>query len=896
MERPVRWSILRGGRHPTDPLSVTARGDSCALGLCRMIELRTLGALELLATDGTAIPSVLAQPRRAALLCYLALASPRGFHRRDSLYALFWPEHDADHARHALRQSLYFLRHALGSNTIIARGDGELALAADAVRCDAWEFEKAVDDGHAGAALALYRGELLSGFHISDAPDFEGWLSLERERLRRRAGAAAWALAQARARADDASGAADAGRRAAALSPSDETELRRLLVLLDRLGDRSGAVRAYEVFATNLKRDYELEPSDETRALLSRIRAIPPPLAASPSNEIPAGAPHPATLGSRSSGRWRGAITWKPKVPYLEARRRVWAAGALVGVVLLLLGTYLILRVLPGAPAMGRERVLVADFEGRARDFTDGELVAHVLRIELARSPRLSVVSIERIAASLRRMRRDPTIQLNAALAREVALREGIKVLVVGDVRVAGTGVVLTASVVAPMSGEIIYGASETARDSAELLPAIERLSHSIRKRAGESLASIQAGDSLWSFTTSSLPALRKHMAATKAFQRGDFERSAELLSEAIALDPDFAYAHLELATVLENAGRPRGRYLPELARAYALRAGLTDRERYAVEGAYHLRITGDVGKSIVAFQNHVEELRRTGEGGWYGALGFLLRQTGQLQAAEAILQEARVRFPSAINQSVLVELLYAIGKDAQADTVLGEVATRFPEHPFVLELRVRVLAASGAYDSAHTLAAGIPSDVGLPLEAELDAVRGRFGEAIAHLRERCDQALARGMVATAVEIAIAVGRLRLRSGDSAGASEVDQLLRRRRFESIDTLSRPYLPLAQFYAEAGQARQARAWLNRYQGEFPAQYRGPDRWMLHRAQAAVYQAEGRPAQALEEFRLAVREPAIRVGMFDDELLPTADHPELARLYDQGRFPRLRNGGI
>ena len=439
-----------------------------------------------------------------------------------------------------------------------------------------------------------------------------------------------------------------------------------------------------------------------------------------------------------------------------------------------------------------------------------------------------------------------------------MALREGIKVLVVGDVRVAGTGVVLSASVVAPVSGEIIYGASETARDSAELLPAIERLSHSIRERAGESLASIQAGDSLWSFTTSSLPALRKHMAATKAFQRGDFARSAELLSEAIALDPEFAYAHLDLATALENAGQPRGRYLPELARAYALRAGLTDRERYAVEGAYHLRVTGDVGKSIVAFQNHVEELRRTGEGGWYGALGFLLRLTGQPHAAEAILQEARVRFPSAVNQTVLVELLYAMGKDAQADTVLGEVATRFPEHPFVLELRVRVLAHSGGYDAAHALAAGIPSDVGLRLEAELDAVRGRFGEAIAHLRELRDQALARGMLATAVEIAIAAGRLRLRSGDSTGASEIDQLLRRHRFDSIDTLSRPYLPLALFYAEAGQSRQARAWLNRYQREFPAQFRGPDRWMLHRAQAAVYQAEGRPAQALEEFRLAATE--------------------------------------
>src|SRR5215208_6736866 len=109
-----------------------------------MIDLRTLGALELISADSNAVGSVLAQPRRAALLCYLALALPRGFHRRDTLFALFWPEHDADQARHALRQSVYFLRRALGPQTIISRGDEELALAPEEVSCDVWAFDAAV--------------------------------------------------------------------------------------------------------------------------------------------------------------------------------------------------------------------------------------------------------------------------------------------------------------------------------------------------------------------------------------------------------------------------------------------------------------------------------------------------------------------------------------------------------------------------------------------------------------------------------------------------------------------------------------------------------------------------------------------------------------------------------
>ena len=240
-----------------------------------MIELRTLGALELTSADSDAVGSVLAQPRRAALLCYLALAVPRGFHRRDTLFALFWPEDDAEQARHALRQSVYFLRRALGSKTIVSRGDDELALAPEQVRCDVWEFDAAVDQGRPADALALYRGELLAGFHISAAPDFERWLDEERSRVRQRAAEAGWALAAAREREGDAAGAAEAARRAAALSPTDETALRRLLLLLERLGDRAAAVRAYEAFAWKLQGEYELEPSAETQALVARIRAEP---------------------------------------------------------------------------------------------------------------------------------------------------------------------------------------------------------------------------------------------------------------------------------------------------------------------------------------------------------------------------------------------------------------------------------------------------------------------------------------------------------------------------------------------------------------------------------------------------------------------------------------------
>ena len=78
-----------------------------------MIAFRTLGSLDLVDAGGQTLGAVLSGPKRAALLAYLAIARPRGFHRRDVLVALLWPELDQERARAALRHTLHHLRRSL---------------------------------------------------------------------------------------------------------------------------------------------------------------------------------------------------------------------------------------------------------------------------------------------------------------------------------------------------------------------------------------------------------------------------------------------------------------------------------------------------------------------------------------------------------------------------------------------------------------------------------------------------------------------------------------------------------------------------------------------------------------------------------------------------------------
>lgn len=237
-----------------------------------MIELRCLGSIDLRSPERGPATRVIAQPKRYALLAYLVLANPRGFHRRDTLIALFWPESDDEHARSGLRIGLSFLRHELGDDVIITRGD-DVAVKKEAVRCDVDEFESALNAGDLENALSLYHGDLLPGLHVSMSPEFERWLEAERERLRRRAHDAALKLSASREGARDWEGAVKWLRFALNLAPDDEAVVQRLIQLFDRAGDRAGALRTYESFAQRMTTEFDTEPAPETRALVAGIRA-----------------------------------------------------------------------------------------------------------------------------------------------------------------------------------------------------------------------------------------------------------------------------------------------------------------------------------------------------------------------------------------------------------------------------------------------------------------------------------------------------------------------------------------------------------------------------------------------------------------------------------------------
>src|SRR5438046_3723417 len=144
------------------------------------LHLTLLGAFQGRVDAGPLI--TLPTRKSQALLAYLAL-SPGRSHGRDKLASLLWGDMADREARGGLRQALSALRKVV-TNPSLLRLDGDtVALDPASVDVDVVEFERGIAENALGHATELYRGDLLDGLAIREAP-FEEWLLAERERLR----------------------------------------------------------------------------------------------------------------------------------------------------------------------------------------------------------------------------------------------------------------------------------------------------------------------------------------------------------------------------------------------------------------------------------------------------------------------------------------------------------------------------------------------------------------------------------------------------------------------------------------------------------------------------------------------------------------------------------------
>ena len=231
-----------------------------------MIRITALGPLRV-EKDGVVLDRLPARRLRLALLLYLGVEREA---TREHLMGVFWGDRPPERARHLLSQTLYELRQDLGETWMTTAGE-QVAATAELV-VDAEEFAAAVEADRFDEALELYDGAFLAGATLGVSREFEGWVDRQEARIgrlhRRARRGAIDGLVEAR-RLEEALGRA---RDWVELDPLDDEAQHRLIELMAATGDRSGALRQYDRYAALVASQLELEPLDETQALVARIR------------------------------------------------------------------------------------------------------------------------------------------------------------------------------------------------------------------------------------------------------------------------------------------------------------------------------------------------------------------------------------------------------------------------------------------------------------------------------------------------------------------------------------------------------------------------------------------------------------------------------------------------
>jgi len=200
---------------------------------------------------------------------------------RDFLAALFWPDEEGSKGRANLSRELHNLGRILPDCWVIDRQTVAFFPSANTI-VDIDELVELEAQECWGRAATLLGGEFLEGLILDDNAEFENWLLSERERWRGYSAGVLRQVIDEHLRRGQYSGALLYAQRLLQSSAWDEVAHQYVMRLLAWTGQRSAALRQFEICKQMLREELGIDPSEETIALHQQIQAgdlkLPPQL------------------------------------------------------------------------------------------------------------------------------------------------------------------------------------------------------------------------------------------------------------------------------------------------------------------------------------------------------------------------------------------------------------------------------------------------------------------------------------------------------------------------------------------------------------------------------------------------------------------------------------------
>ena len=354
----------------------------------------------------------------------------------------------------------------------------------------------------------------------------------------------------------------------------------------------------------------------------------------------------------------------------------VWIGALAVVALLMVLVAAWFVFLRPAPVLTESDYILLADWVNHTGDPIFEGTLQQGLAVKLEESPFLSIVSDQQVRVTLRLMKRSPDEPITAEVGQEICQRKGIKAMIVGEIAPLGSSYVITLNALDCHSGESLAREQLEAAGKEEVLGVLGQAASAVRRKLGESLASIEKFDTpLAEATTSSLEALQAYSRGIAAARRGERMQALRFYEQAIELDPNFALAYARAGFQYSNGEE----WL--MAREYAKKAlslheRVSERERLSIRAAYY-SLEWDLPKAIEAYELFTQAYPRASEA--HTILGTHYWTYGQFEKAlESTLRAIAVApKPQAVEYGNAAELYIALNRLAEARALLEEAMAK---------------------------------------------------------------------------------------------------------------------------------------------------------------------------------------------------------------------------
>ncbi|HEY8258746.1 MAG TPA: BTAD domain-containing putative transcriptional regulator [Gemmatimonadales bacterium] len=503
-----------------------------------MFTLRMLGGASLDGPDGP-VPGRAGLRQRVALLAVLAVEHPRPV-SRDKIVANLWPESGTDEGRHQLRDTLYIIRSALGDDSVLSTGD-DLRLNLERLTCDLWEFDAALLRDDPAAAVGIYHGPLLSGFHLPESEEFEPWAEGKRALLARRYIQAIEQLAEREMQRGDAVRAVEWWARLAAEDPYNSRIAMRYMQALEAAGDRAGAMRHAGVHSELLRTELGAVPEGEVVAMAERLRHESRGGTRAPASPDPASTPDPSWTSGVEPPAPLAVETSRP------SRRRWILPAALLLALTVGLGALRTARSHERSPELNPRRVAVAVFQNRTgrADLDDlGSMTGDWIIRGLMETPLIDVTDLEAVYAR----RADGSGEWTEP--RTQARRNGAGLVVSGSYYRSGDSVLFEANLMDVTSGRVLRSFPSVGAPAGNPADALDELRDAIAAGLGALIdpASRTSPVDPDLVPPPSYPAYREFIAGLRSRTQHDWEVEAGHYRRSAELDSTFVAPLIQLA------------------------------------------------------------------------------------------------------------------------------------------------------------------------------------------------------------------------------------------------------------------------------------------------------------------------------------------------------------